>query len=139
MFDSPIKNTLLLLLLFVAICGFGLQKVLHFPESTLSDQSVKVSNSEDYSGWLTIRSAHPFRSTKVLINDIPVTLDSLSSSESEAEISLEKSSLIKVEVAWPEGTPETAVLVSLDLDGAASFEKTFWAQEIPHAEFTPTL
>ncbi|MGJ8696170.1 MAG: hypothetical protein ACSHYF_07620 [Verrucomicrobiaceae bacterium] len=76
-----------------------------------------------------IRSAHPF--TKVTLNDVTIGGD-----QSEAELQLDPTIPLTIDVEWPPGTPESALFIELIPDGLEMKNHTIWGTENAFEEVT---
>lgn len=119
---SPLTATLLALIPLVAL-AFPLAKVLK-PDPVIQVEPAEPTRAQKLlSAHVLIRSAHPFQ--KVTIND---TI--FAQGETEKTLNFDPSKPIEVLVKWPEGTPDSAALIELTVDGYEIKSQTFWGTEV---------
>lgn len=113
---SPLLTTLLALVPLVAL-AFPLARVLNPPPVVqVEPEGEKVTLLR---ADAIFRSAHPF--DKVTVQGL-----SLPSGDDLLEIMINPKESIQVSVKWPEGTPETALLVEISADGQDLKTHTIW-------------
>lgn len=140
MFGSPLTLTLVISLVFGLGAGSALVWLTRPMEDVQQGQVTETLNLEDgVNCWVTIRSAHPMESVRVFRAGEEVEVDGFSETESETEILATETLTFKLLVKWPEGTPETAVLVKVEPEGQLAREQTIWAEEKLTQELTFTL
>lgn len=123
---SPLTSTLLALVPLVAL-AFPLSQALNPP--SVEQFQVKEKVVTQLRADVLIRSAHPFQ--KATINGVI-----FSESDEEHEIQINPEDPIIVEVTWPEGTPETALLVEVFADGQDLKAHTLWGSGSALEEIT---
>ncbi|MDB4630688.1 hypothetical protein OAF46_04165, partial [Akkermansiaceae bacterium] len=102
---SPLLSTFFSILPLVAL-AVPLSKVLS-PEPVIQTEIKETAKESDLvRSDLLLRSAHPFE--RVVVNDVI-----FEKGEVEKEIFLNLEEPLTVEVTWPEGTPESALLLEL--------------------------
>jgi len=113
---SPLLAALLALVPLVVL-AFPLARVLNPPPVIQVEPEKKKASF--IRADVIIRSAHPFK--KVTINEV-----TFSGEEEEKQISIDPKSSVLVSVEWPEGTPETALLIEIFADGQDLKTHTIW-------------
>lgn len=139
MLESPLIRTLVISLLFGVGSAFTLVKLTR-PALSAEQKPEKITEnvvSENaVECWVTIRSAHPMESVRIYRENNPETVEDISETEYEAEIMAEGELTFKLLVSWPEGTPETAVMISVEPVGQDTMTETVWAQNKLTREFS---
>ena len=132
---SPIFSTLIPLITLVAL-GWPLAQVLNQsdyqavePEKTVVSDLIKAD--------LLILSAHPFSELSVTIAEATWTF---TPGEDLKEIEYPKGSKVDLtaSITWPDGTPETATLLTLRAEGKSDRSHTFWGYGETTEEITFT-
>ena len=137
MTTSPFFVTLVTLIPLVAL-GWPLAKVINQNSYVVPPEVTENPTGPLVSADLEIHSAHPFESIKVKIGE---TSWSFTPEESIKQIYYPRDArlILEVNVDWPEGTPETAVLFTLSPDGENDLKHTLWGEDeiTAEIEFTP--
>lgn len=122
---SPLLSTLLPLIPLAAL-GWPLARVIH-QEDYVPIEVEEPDLGPLVSADLFVRSAHPFEKIEVSLDDTKWTF---APEDEVKEIYIPKSgeAFLTINVIWPEGTPETAVLFTLEPSGVAGIEHTLWGQ-----------
>lgn len=131
MYGSPLRTTIVLLLVFVIGGGAALGYILRKQPTSKPDPIELAETStalHKIPCWLTLRSAHPIESATLVCNEIEIELDWLSETEAEAELSVADWATLVIDLKWKEGTPETALLIVLEPEDEKAQERTVWAQ-----------
>ena len=88
------------------------------------------------SAYISLRSAHPYSSVEVTIGD---SVCRIAADEDSKEIlfTIPESGEVtmKVSATWPQGTPETAILIELEPDHLLRQTFTLWGTETATREF----
>lgn len=113
---SPLTTTLLALVPLVAL-AFPLSLVLNPPP--VEPGEVAEKEVTQLRADVLVRSAHPFE--KATVNGVD-----FSESDEEHEIQINPEASITVKVTWPDGTPETALLIEVFADGQDLKTHTLW-------------
>jgi len=139
MIGSPVLTTLIISLLFICIgiTGFSLIKVKH--ADPVQQQTSPASSASLTNVSITIRCAHPFQSLKCISHGNEIPLDKYDELEYEVELSASELLELTLIAQWPEGTPETAVLVHVFPEGKEDSQHTYWAQQSLTQEVTINL
>lgn len=125
---SPLLSTTLSLLPLVAL-SLPLAKVLSPGPEVVTRVSEQREEEDLVRCDLLLRSAHPFE--KVVVNHVTFL-----AGEEEKEIFLDLEEVLNVEVTWPEGTPETALLLELIPDRLEMKSHTLWGAGSAFEEIT---
>lgn len=128
MYGSPLKRLIWILLFLGAGGGIATSWVTEPGRVSARKALPEPAEAEVVSGWVTVRSAHPFLSASLSCGGEPLPMENYSDRELETEFTLPRGAVLTLEVSWKSGTPETAVLMSIEPDGAVAQEETFWAK-----------
>ncbi|MDA8975788.1 hypothetical protein N9F44_02140 [Akkermansiaceae bacterium] len=125
---SPLLSTFFSILPLVAL-AVPLSKVLS-PEPVIQTEIKETAKESDLvRSDLLLRSAHPFE--RVVVNDVI-----FEKGEVKKEIFLNLEEPLTVEVTWPEGTPESALLLELLPDALEMKSHTLWGSGSAFEEIT---
>jgi len=136
MFGSPLFSSLILLSLFGIGGSFALLKVTQAEAKKPEVIQTTEEHQERVMSWITVRSAHPLESATLTVKGSEVTLERLSEKEFEAELELPRIAPITLSAEWEEGSPESAILLSLEPEGLRQWSKTLWGQGSVRQEFS---
>ena len=128
MFGSPLFSSLILLTLFGLGGSFALVKVTRKEAKKAKVEHSKSEYQEKVMTWITVRSAHPLESASLTLKEKEITLERISEKEFEAEVELPRISDLFLSVTWAVGSPESAVLISLEPDALQEWSKTVWGE-----------
>jgi len=123
MFGSPIRTTVFILVLFCTCSLVGLSLVKPRPVVQVKEVQAEVLVNQ---AWITVRCAHAPERIRLKKEGVEVVLDQFSPLEHEAVLEYHAGEVLQLELAWPEGTPETAALVVIEPDGRESLEVSYW-------------
>ncbi len=125
---SPLCAALLLSFIF-ALAIVPLLSLTHRePQSfAASEASGNETLIPVLSGFVTVRSAHPYQSIEISRGGKVLWQVSEPGLEAESELELLAQDLLQFRVIWPDETPETAVFVEIEPDGKEAFSQTYWA------------
>lgn len=120
---SPFVATLIPLIPLAAL-GWPLARVLNQADFQRVTPE-KVGPSTLATADLFLRSAHPFSEVTVTIEEATWTF-APGEDLKEIHYPLGAQATLLVSVTWPDGTPETAALLTLRPEGKADRTKTLW-------------
>jgi len=123
MFGSPIRTTVIILFLFCACSVVGLSLVKPRPVTKEVTVPTEVASSQ---AWVTVRCAHAPERIRLKKEGVLLELDQFSELEHEAALEYKAGEVLQLELAWPEGTPETAALLVIEPDGRENREISYW-------------
>jgi len=125
---SPVWNTILALIPLVAL-GWPLAKVISPSDKLSVVTELPIASNPTRRADLAIRTAHPFTSVTITVGEASWTF-SPEEEEKELHIPLPPSGELHLLVSaiWPDGTPETAILLELMPDGLEPRTSTVWGE-----------
>ena len=120
---SPLLATLVPLIPLAAL-GWPLAKVIH-QEPYQQVKTGEVRKGPLIGAYPELKTSHPFDKVEVTVSNATWTFKA-NETEKEIYIPDDKQVYLTVKAVWPEGTPESAILVKLLPDERLDRSYTLW-------------
>ncbi len=123
---SPIHSSLIAIIPLTALAIPLAQTLKPTPPPTQNPPEI-TQKASTHRADLAVRSAHPYSSATVTINGASWSFNA-DEDEQEVYFPFSHSTTVQISATWPEGTPETALLIELIPDELELRSHTFWGE-----------